>query len=258
LARSISVIGLERIGLVKPGDDLPGLILDAVRAENLELIDGDIIVVSQKIVSKAEGLLVDISTVKPSRRAINFSRRTRKDPRLVELILRDSKKVVRADPQALVVQRRNGFVCINAGVDKSNVRGPTVYSRLPEDADSSSNQLRSQLEKLSGRKLGVMVADTYSRPFRVGQVEFAIGVSGIEPIVDYRGQKDLFGYELRYKFVALADEVAAAAELVMGQGTEQVPVAIVRGLGRVVRTEAKDLSKKLLLGTQVDLFTKIR
>jgi coenzyme F420-0:L-glutamate ligase/coenzyme F420-1:gamma-L-glutamate ligase len=258
LARSISVIGLERIGLVKPGDDLPGLILDAVRAENLELIDGDIIVVSQKIVSKAEGLLVDISTVKPSRRAINFSRRTTKDPRLVELILRDSKKVVRADPQALVVQRRNGFVCINAGVDKSNVRGPTVYSRLPEDADSSSNQLRSQLEKLSGRKLGVMVADTYSRPFRVGQVEFAIGVSGIEPIVDYRGQKDLFGYELRYKFVALADEVAAAAELVMGQGTEQVPVAIVRGLGRVVRTEAKDLSKKLLLGTQVDLFTKIR
>jgi coenzyme F420-0:L-glutamate ligase/coenzyme F420-1:gamma-L-glutamate ligase len=256
--RSISVIGLEKIGLVKPGDDLPKLLLDAVKAENLELIDGDIFVVSQKIVSKAEGLLVDISTIKPSRRSSLISSRTRKDPRLVELILRDSKKVVRADPQALVVRRRNGFVCLNAGVDKSNVRGRTVYSLLPEDADASAKKLRSRLEKLSGKKLGVIVADTYSRPFRVGQVEFAIGVSGIEPIVDYRGQKDLFGYELRYKFVALADEVAAAAELVMGQGTEQVPVAIVRALTRVVRTEARALSKKLLLGRQIDLFTETR
>lgn len=256
--RSISVIGLEKIGLVKPGDDLPKLLLDAVKAENLELIDGDIIVVSQKIVSKAEGLLVDISTIKPSRRSSLISSRTRKDPRLVDLILRDSEKVLRADPQALVVQRRNGFVCLNAGVDKSNVRGRTVYSLLPKDADASAKKLRSRLQKLSGRKLGVIVADTYSRPFRVGQVEFAIGVSGIEPIVDYRGQKDLFGYELRYKFVALADEVAAAAELVMGQGTEQVPVAIVRDLSRVVRTEARALSKKLLLGRQIDLFTETR
>jgi len=258
LVRSISVIGLEKIGLVKPGDDLPKLLLDAVKAENLELIDGDIIVVSQKIVSKAEGLLVDISTIKPSRRSSLISSRTRKDPRLIDLILRDSEKVLRADPQALVVQRRNGFVCLNAGVDKSNVRGRTVYSLLPKDADASAKKLRSRLQKLSGRKLGVIVADTYSRPFRVGQVEFAIGVSGIEPIVDYRGQKDLFGYELRYKFVALADEVAAAAELVMGQGTEQVPVAIVRDLSRVVRTEARALSKKLLLGRQIDLFTETR
>ena len=258
MVRSISVIGLEKIGLVKPGDDLPKLLLDAVKAENLELIDGDIIVVSQKIVSKAEGLLVDISTIKPSRRSSLISSRTRKDPRLVDLILRDSEKVLRADPQALVVQRRNGFVCLNAGVDKSNVRGRTVYSLLPKDADASAKKLRSRLQKLSGRKLGVIVADTYSRPFRVGQVEFAIGVSGIEPIVDYRGQKDLFGYELRYKFVALADEVAAAAELVMGQGTEQVPVAIVRDLSRVVRTEARALSKKLLLGRQIDLFTETR
>lgn len=138
MVRSISVIGLEKIGLVKPGDDLPKLLLDAVKAENLELIDGDIIVVSQKIVSKAEGLLVDISTIKPSRRSSLISSRTRKDPRLVELILRDSKKVVRADPQALVVRRRNGFVCLNAGADKSNVRGRTVYSLLPEDADASA------------------------------------------------------------------------------------------------------------------------
>jgi coenzyme F420-0:L-glutamate ligase/coenzyme F420-1:gamma-L-glutamate ligase len=258
LADSISVIGLNKIGLVKPNDDLPQLILDAMKAENMELNDGDIIVVSQKIVSKADGLLVDISEIKPHRRSRLISRRTRKDPRLIEVILRDSAKVLRADSQALVVRRKDGFVCLNAGVDKSNVRGRTVYSRLPENADDSAKELRGQIEKLSGRSVGVIVADTYSRPFRVGQVEFAIGISGIEPIVDYRGQKDLFGYELRYKFIALADEIAAAAELVMGQGNERVPVAIIRGLNRVVRTEERGLSKKLLLGRQVDLFTKSR
>ena len=256
MVRSVSVIGLEKIGLVKPGDDLARLILEAAKSENFELADGDVIVVSQKIVSKADGLLVDITTMKPGRRSVIVSKRTRKDPRLVELILNDSEKLLRADSQALVVRRRDGLVCLNAGVDKSNVRGRTVYSRLPLDADASADRLRKRLERRTGRRLGVIIGDTYSRPHRVGQAEFAIGVSGVEPIVDYRGRKDLFGYELRYKFVALADEVAAAAELVMGQGTEQVPVAVVRGLQRTVRTEEHALSKKLLLGKQVDLFTK--
>jgi coenzyme F420-0:L-glutamate ligase/coenzyme F420-1:gamma-L-glutamate ligase len=258
LARLLSIIGLDTIGLVKPGDDLAKLIFDALRAENLELKDGDAVVVSQKIISKADGLLVDISTIKPTRRSKPISRRTGKDARLVELILGDSEKVLHADKQALVVQRRDGFVCLNAGVDKSNVRGRTMYSRLPEDADASADKLRRRLEELTGVRLGVIVGDTYSRPLRVGQVEFAIGISGIEPIVDYRGQEDLFGYALRYKYVALADEVAAAAELVMGQGTEQVPVAIVRGLNRMVRAEVPSLSRKLMLGKQVDLFHKVR
>jgi coenzyme F420-0:L-glutamate ligase/coenzyme F420-1:gamma-L-glutamate ligase len=243
---------------VETGDDLPQLILNAAKAESLELADGDLIVVSQKIVSKADGLLVDISKIKPTRRAKAISNRTGKDAGLTELILWDSKKILRADRQALVVRRKNGFVCINAGVDKSNIRGRTIYSRLPPDADASADALRGQLEKLTGKKLGVIVADTYSRPFRVGQVEFAIGVSGLEPIVDYRGQLDLFGYELRFKFVALADEVAAAAELVMGEGTEGVPVAVVRGLTRVVRTDTRRLSRRLLLGRRVDLFAGIK
>ena len=257
MARTISVIGLEKIGLVKPGDDVALLILDALKIEGQELMDGDVVVVSQKIVSKADGLLVDISSIKPSRRAISISKRTKKDPRLVELILRDSRKVLRADPQAVIVERKHGFVCLNAGVDKSNVRGRTVYSRLPEDSDESAKELRIRLEKMSGRRIAVIVADTYSRPLRVGQVEFAIGISGIEPIVDYRGHQDLFGYELRYKFVALADEVAAAAELVMGQGTEQIPVAVVRGLTRLVRNESERISRKLHLGKRRDLFSKI-
>jgi coenzyme F420-0:L-glutamate ligase / coenzyme F420-1:gamma-L-glutamate ligase len=258
LARTVTVYGLEKIPLVKPGDDAAQLIISSMKAEGLELKDGDVVVVSQKIVSKAEGLLVDISDIEPSQRSKNISKRTKKDPRLTELILRDSAKIIRADRRALVVQRKDGFVCLNAGVDKSNVLGGTMYTRLPEDADASASKLRSRLERLTGKQVGVIVADTYSRPSRVGQVEFAIGISGIEPITDYRGQKDLFGYELKYKFVALADEIAAAAELVMGQGTEHVPVAVVRGLSRVIRTQGHGLSRKLQLGKQSDLFTNIK
>jgi coenzyme F420-0:L-glutamate ligase/coenzyme F420-1:gamma-L-glutamate ligase len=255
--RTVSVIGLESVGLVKPGDDVAEAIFEASVREKVDLFDGDAIVVSQKIVSKADGLLVDISSITPRSRARSLSKTTRKDARLVELILKDSAEVLRADSQALVVRRRDGMVCLNAGVDKSNVKGRLVYARLPTDADSSAHKIRTKLERLSGKRLGVIVADTYSRPLRVGQVEFAIGVSGMEPIVDYRGLEDLFGYQLRYKFVGLADEVAAAAELVMGQGTERTPVAVIRGLVRLKRTERPGLSKRLMLGKRMDLFRKI-
>jgi len=243
--------------MIEPRQNLAQLIFEALTAENLELMDGDVLVVSQKAISKAEGLLVDISTIKPSRKAKILSKRRKKDPRLIELILRESAQVIRVDSKALIVRRKNGFICLNAGVDKSNVQGRLVYSRLPTNADAAADALRVELEKLSGRKLAVIVGDTYSRPFRVGQAEFAIGVSGIEPLVDYRGLKDLYGYELRFKFVALADEIAAAAELVMGQGTEQIPVAVIRGLTRLNRCDKHGLSKKLLVGTRLDLFRDI-
>lgn len=257
MAKTISIIGLENIPLVKPGDDVAQLIFDAIKSENLDLLDGDMIVISQKVVSKAQGLLVDISTIQAKKSARSIAKRTRKDPRLIELILRDSTKVLRADSQAVVVRKRNGFICLNAGVDKSNVSGRLVYARLPVDPDRSADEIRRKLEQLSRRTLGVIIADTYSRPFRVGQVELAIGIAGMEPIVDYRGQDDLFGYRLRYKYVGLADEIAAAAELVMGQGTERIPVAIVRGLSRLRRSEVENLSRKLMLGKKMDLFRKI-
>jgi coenzyme F420-0:L-glutamate ligase/coenzyme F420-1:gamma-L-glutamate ligase len=257
MTKALSVLGLEKIGLVKPGDDLGEIIFDATKNANLIFVDGDVIVVSQKIVSKAEGLEVDISTIRPSGKARALSRETGKDPRLVELILTDTRRVLHADGQALVVLRKDGMVCVNAGVDKSNVKGRHRYARLPKNSDSSAKRIRTKLEALSGRKLAVIVADTYSRPFRVGQVEFAIGVSGLEPVVDYRGLEDIFGYQLRYKYVGLADEVAAAAELVMGQGTERTPVAIVRGLPRFHRAEQPGLSRKLTLGKRRDLFHRI-
>ncbi|HUO42853.1 MAG TPA: coenzyme F420-0:L-glutamate ligase [Methylomirabilota bacterium] len=257
MVRTVTAIGLERIGLVKPGDNVARLLVAALSAESQTLIDGDIVVVSQKIISKAEGSLVDISTLNPSSKAKSISRRTKKDARLIELIMRDSTKILRADRQALVVSGKNGFVCLNAGVDKSNVNGRRVYARLPTDLDGSAAHLRIELERLTGKRLSVVIGDTYSRPFRVGQVEFAIGISGFDPIVDYRGSKDLFGYELKFKYVALADEVAAAAELVMGQGSEGVPAVIVRGVTRLKRNERPGLSKKLLLGKKLDLFREL-
>ena len=254
--RNLTIFGLDNIGTVEPGDDIAKLIYEKSREEYLVFSDGDPVVISQKIVSKADGLLVNVTGIKPTPRAKRLAELTRKDPRVVELILRDSSEVLRADSQAFVVRRKDGLVCLNAGVDKSNVKGYTSYSRLPPNSDNSAMKILRRLEEeeLSARKLAVIIADTYSRPLRVGQVEFAIGIAGMEPIVDYRGLKDMFGHNLRYKYVALADEVAGAAELFMGQGTERTPVAIVRDLNRVKRSLDRGLSKRLQMGSRLDVF----
>jgi coenzyme F420-0:L-glutamate ligase/coenzyme F420-1:gamma-L-glutamate ligase len=256
--RTLTIFGLEKIESVKPGDDIAKLIIEKATEEGVTFVDGDLVVVSQKIVSKAQGLLVDTSRIKPRPKAKLLAKRTRKDPGVVELILQDSNMILRADKQAFVVRRRDGLVCLNAGVDKSNVEGRSIYSRLPPNSDASANQLLTRLQELSGKRLAVIIADTYSRPLRVGQVEFAIGIAGMEPIIDYRGLEDLFGYCLRYKYVALADEAAAAAELVMGQGTERTPVAIIRGLDRMRASSDPKLSKKLMLGRRLDLFRGLK
>jgi coenzyme F420-0:L-glutamate ligase/coenzyme F420-1:gamma-L-glutamate ligase len=257
MAHTVSIIGLQSIGLIEPGDSISEKICEAADSENVKLLDDDVIVVSQKIISKAEGQLVDISTIKPSTKARAMAKRTKKSSQLIELILRDSAKILRAEKRTLIVKRKDGLICLNAGVDKSNVNGATTYARLPRNADQSAQKLRAELEELSGRKTAVIIADTYSRPSRLGQVEFAIGISGIDPVIDYRGKQDLFGYELKFKYVAIADEIAAAAELVMGQGTEAIPVAIIRGLSRLQRTNEVGLTKKLSLGRQKDLFRRI-
>ena len=252
--RVLTVFGLDNIGLVKPGDDIARIIFEKATVENLALADGDLVVISQKIVSKAQGLTVDKSQITPSPKAKALSKRTKKDARVIEIILRDSAAVLRADKQAFLVKRKDGLVCLNAGVDKSNVDGRSMYTRLPPDSDISANEIMRRLNELSGKRVAVIIADTYSRPLRVGQVEFAIGIAGIEPIIDYRGNEDMFGYSLRYKYVAMADEAAAAAELVMGQGTERTPIAIIRGLSRMKWSDERHLSKKLLLGKRLDLF----
>jgi coenzyme F420-0:L-glutamate ligase/coenzyme F420-1:gamma-L-glutamate ligase len=189
----------------------------------------------------------------PSGRAKQLSKVTQRDPRLVELVLNESRRVVKVSPEILIVENRQGFVCINAGVDKSNVQGKDAYALLPLDSDRSARRIRSEIKKSTGKNVGVVICDTYSRPFRRGQVVFAMGVAGIDVFRDYRGKKDLFGYVLKVKNSAIADEIGSAAELVMGQGAEAVPVAIVRGFAEVMATLDHSASE-LVIGAQEDLF----
>ena len=231
--------------------------METVRKNKARIEDGDIILVSQKVVSKAEGRLASLADVKPSERAREIADKTSKDARFVELVLRDTAKVVKAVPGFLVVEDNRGWMCLNAGVDKSNVSplNGVKVSLLPVDPDASARAIHRGIVGLTGRRVAVVVCDTYSRPFRRGQAEFAIGVSGVKVFKDYRGKKDLFGYVLQVKNVAVVDELACAAELLMGQGNEAVPVAIVKGLKRAELCEESESSiKELQLAEGEDFF----
>jgi coenzyme F420-0:L-glutamate ligase / coenzyme F420-1:gamma-L-glutamate ligase len=249
----LQITALDKLPLLKKGDDLASMIVVRAKALRVGIRTHDVLVIGQKAVSKAEGRIVNVDGVKPSTRAIQLAKTTGKRPELVEIILKESSKVLRADGDALIVTTRKGATCLNAGVDKSNVKGDSDYALLPENPDRSAKKLMRRIQKLTGRDVGVVITDTRSRPFRRGQVEECIGIAGLNPIVDYRGQKDLFGYTLRFKNVALADELASAAELVMGQGREATPVALIRGLTRVVFRE-RATSKSLAVSPAEDLF----
>lgn len=253
MAGPLTIVPLEGLPLIRPGDDLAGLLVRAAETARYRIRNGDVLVVGQKAVSKSEGRLVDIGNIRPRKRAEEIGRKTGKHPGFVEAVLRDARKVVKAHEEALIVRTKQGWVCLNGGVDKSNVRGPVNYALLPENADASARRLRSRIRKLTGRNVGVIICDTHSRPFRRGQVEETIGIAGLNPMVDYRGKRDLFGYQLRFKNVAVADELASAAELVMGQGREKVPAAIIRGLRRV-RFQERAKSSDLVVEEAEDLF----
>lgn len=224
----VRVIGLEGVPEVRPGDDLAGLILSALNRQGLQLQDGDVVVVTQKVVSKAEGRLVDLTTVEPSAFALNIASRTGKDPRHVEVVLRESARIVRMDRGVLIAETRHGFVCANAGVDASNVGPGSVVTLLPEDPDRSAAQIRDRLVAATGADIAVIISDTFGRPWREGITNVAIGVAGMLPIRSYVGCQDPYGYSLRVSNVAVADELASAAELVTGK-LLGVPVAIIRG-----------------------------
>jgi coenzyme F420-0:L-glutamate ligase / coenzyme F420-1:gamma-L-glutamate ligase len=249
----LEIIPLDQLPLLEQGDDLALLIVKRARELGVGIMSRDVLVVGQKAISKAEGRIVDIRQIKPSARALSIAKRTGRKPEFVELVLRDSQRVVRADREALIITTRTGATCLNGGVDKSNVKGDDMYALLPQDPDASARRILKRVKLLTGKNVGVVICDTRSRPFRRGQVEECIGVAGISPLVDYRGQKDLFGYRLRFKNVALADELASAAELVMGQGRERAPAAIIRGLRRV-KFQERASSKRLAISPGEDLF----
>jgi coenzyme F420-0:L-glutamate ligase/coenzyme F420-1:gamma-L-glutamate ligase len=218
---------------VNPGDDVATLIGDALLRSGLNPCDGDILVIAQKIVSKAENRIVHLSSVRPSPRAAELAVVVDKDPRLVELILRESKAVLRAKRGVLIVEHRLGFVMANAGIDHSNVEGSPddeCVLLLPEDPDSSCRSMRTALKAKFGSGVGVIMTDSVGRAWRLGTVGLAIGSAGPKPLIDLRGTSDLFGRKLMVSEIAFADSVAAAAVLVMGEGSEGQPAILVRGL----------------------------
>ena len=245
----LRVIGLPGIPIVTPGMDLAALIQQASTAAPLPLQAGDILVVTQKVVSKAEGHLIYLKDITPSALAKNFAQQWEKDPRHVEVVLQQSRRIVKMDRGVLITETHHGFICANAGVDQSNIEGEEVVAVLPPDPDASARAIRQALRERLGFDVAVIISDTFGRPWRYGLVNIAIGLSGIEAIKDYTGQLDAQGYELRVTALAIADELAAAAELVMNK-LDNVPVPVIRGneyprgegsLAQLIRAAERDL-----------------
>src|SRR5438128_10488643 len=243
------VIGVEGIGEVRPGDDIARLIVDAAKRQGTPVVSGDLLVIGQKIVSKAEGRLVKLADVQPSTIAVAMAPGLGRDARLVEVILRESRRVVRMDKGVLIAETHHGWICANAGVDQSNVELDTVVL-LPEDPDRSARRLRERIRALAGVDVAVLVADTFGRPWREGLTNVAIGVAGVAPLRSYLGARDPAGHTLQATILAVADELAGAAALVMGK-VARIPAAIVRGLELPVAEEG---SKPLLRDPSRDLF----
>lgn len=253
---TLSLMPVMGIPLIKPGDDLAGILIQTIRESDIAPQDGDIWILAQKIVSKAENRLMNINQVVPSSKAFEIANKTRKDPRFVELVLRESSEVLRQKPGVLIVEHKKGFVCANAGVDHSNVdpdggNEEDWYLLLPEDPDQSAANIRAKLENAWKCKFGVLIIDSHGRAWRNGTVGVAIGISGLPGLVDLRGKPDIFGYKLQITRVGAADELAAAASLVMGQADERKPVVIARGFPYGLREGMLD---ELIRPKEEDLF----
>ena len=251
----IRILPITGIDEIAPGADLGVLIYEAIQAQRLVLQQGDILVVTQKIVSKAEGRLVKLAEIEPSEFARIAAQSSRKDAQYIEVVLRESRRIVRMDRGMLLTETHHGFVCANAGIDESNVDGGEgEVTLLPIDPDRSARELRARLQDLAGEgpsfEIAVIISDTWGRTWRNGQVNMAIGTAGIEPLTDYRGQYDPYGYELQASVIAVADELAAAAELVMGK-VDRVPVALIRGYAY---TPGSSTAQALLRDPATDMF----
>ncbi|MGH9684242.1 MAG: coenzyme F420-0:L-glutamate ligase [Candidatus Acidiferrales bacterium] len=245
----IRIFAVQGIPEIQPGNDLGAIIADSMRQSGLQPAGSDVVVVAQKIVSKAEGQIVQLDSIEPSARAEAWAKEVRRDPRVIELALREAVRVVRMARGVLIVETHHGFVCANGGVDVSNT-APETAILLPKDSDRSAERLRMHFEQACGVSMGVIISDTFGRPWREGLVNVAIGASGIAPLVDYRGVRDSAGRTLQATVMAVADELASAAELVMGK-TNGTPVALIRGFAQR-GTEAS--ARNLLRPANQDLF----
>jgi coenzyme F420-0:L-glutamate ligase/coenzyme F420-1:gamma-L-glutamate ligase len=255
VTKQLTFTAIEGIPLILPGDNIASLIYQLIQKNSIPVVEGDIFVFAQKIISKAEGRIIDFSDVVPSELALELAKKSGKDPRFVEIVLSESKKVIRVGVNTLIVEHKNGFICANAGVDHSNVteniRGSeNIVLLLPEDSDASAEKLRDELENLFGVHLGILIIDSHGRAWRNGTVGITIGVAGVPALVDLRGNEDLFGFKLKVTTVGAADELAAGASLLMGQAAEGTPCVLAHGfpfklressLGELLRPENEDL-----------------
>ena len=248
--KRLELIGVEGIGEIRAGDSVGRLICETCSRQGIQLADHDVLVVAQKIISKAEGRLVRLDGVNPSARARELARELDKEPELVEVILSESRKVIRTGGRALIVETHQGFVCANAGVDQSNV-GLRQVALLPQDPDKSAREIRREITSNTGKKPAVIISDSFGRAWRLGTVDVAIGIAGMSPIKDERGLDDRYGYRLKAAVAAIADEFAAAAELVMGK-RDGVPVVVVRGYD--IETREDGSVRELLRPQAEDLF----
>ena len=249
MTSKIEIIGISGIPEVGEGDDVAALIITALGNSEVKISNGDVLVIAQKIVSKAEGRLVRLDTVEPGDRALEWSRTYEKDPRVVEVVLRETRRIVRMERGVLISETEHGFVCANAGVDTSNVAEGTV-ALLPKDPDGSAVLIRSSLEVEFGIRIAVIISDTFGRPWREGLVNVALGVAGMASLIDYRGQMDSHGNALKVTVMAVADELASAAELVMKKSAG-VPVVIIRGYAY---QSSESSGRELIRLPELDLF----
>lgn len=252
--QQIIMTAVPDIPMIKAGDDLATIILEQLGRAGFSLEDGDVVVIAHKVVSKAEGRMTCLSDVQPSDAAQKLAEATHKDPRLVQLILDDADDILRSRPGLIIAEHRLGFVCANAGVDRSNVApvgDGDLVAQLPLDPDRSAQTIRERIRELTGKTVAIIINDTHGRPFRNGGVGVAIGLAGLVPVTDLRGQPDLFGYTLQHTTVGLADQIASAASLLQGQADEGRPVVILRG---VPYEPGEGSHREMLRTRELDMF----
>ena len=239
----LEILSLENFPIIKEKDNIGKIIIDSLKENKIELLDNDVLIIAQTIISRAEGMVINLDEIEPSDFAKEIALHGNKDPKHVEVILKEAKNICKFRNGVLVTETKHGFVCANSGVDKSNVPSENTVTVLPKDSDQSAKKIREQIEEKLKKKIAVIISDTHNRPFRLGAINIAIGCSGINPLNSYIGKKDLFGYELKSSIVSTADQLCGAAGLIMGESAEGYPVILIRGLNY----QRDEISAKVLI-----------
>lgn len=248
----IEIIPVQGLPLIKEGDNIGQMLVNATERQGTPIQDGDVIVITHVVVSKAEGNIINLDTIQPSEFAKTIAKQTEKDPALVEVVLREAKSIARMGNGNIITETKHGWYCANSGVDRSNVSGERNVAPLPTDPDKSAAEVRKKIKETTAKDVAVIISDTHGRPLRDGEINVAVGVAGFKPLRDRRGEQDLYGYTLRVKRTAIADELASAAELVIGQANEGVPAALIRGYAYPKSEDAK--ATELIRPKEKELF----